>query len=156
MTPIKAGMKNLGMLDHFTRENFVVLQSEERCPQTAMADLSSVSAFAVEISPWHLHLLPYLMTPPYSLHPLLQIHLHALYPVHLDTQIPLSLLGSLGCCLSDAQYVHIIHLPFVQLIPSSLLPSLLMLVDGCLVPFALTLKPIHLAALYWVCVARFL
>lgn len=86
--PIKAQMKDLGMLDHFTRVNFVVLRSEEHCPQTAMADLSSVSAFAVEITPWHLCLLPYLITPPYCLHPPLQILLHALYPVHLILKSP--------------------------------------------------------------------
>lgn len=37
---------------------------------------------------------------------------------------------------------------FVQLIPSSLLPSLLMFIDGSLIPSVPTWKPIHLAAYF--------
>lgn len=47
ISPIKAGMKDPGMLDHLTG----VLGSEEHCPGTAVADLSSATAVAVEISP---------------------------------------------------------------------------------------------------------
>lgn len=67
---------------------------------------------------------------------------------HVLEYSSLSLLMSFNHCLRDPWYVHVIYLMFVQVIPSSLFPSLLTFIDDNLIPFVLTMQAIPVAACF--------